>query len=959
MTFDRRLRAALAALLLLFAVSLPAYAVVDRAVCSASDPGGASCTVAQLKAAINEEVNAVDNRAPMDLTSVAGTNTYTASVTPTLTSYTGPQAFWLKVPNANTGAATLNINTIGAKALVTAAGVALSANDLVITNIYLVRYYATADEFRIITALGSGSAAASNAYVTIGNTGALTAERALTAGTAIGVTDGGVNSTVTIAVNDGELTSIAGLTSAADKVPYYTGSGTAALADFSSAIRTLITTPSSANFRSLINDELGTGVLFFLGAPAADDQVFVSTSTSAGAWGSIPDSDAATQKLQYDVTTNAFSAGTDDDIPESGDFTNLALTGDVTSSGLATTVAANAVALTTDTTGNYVLDVADGTGIDGTAAAEGATYTPTLDLTELSSAVWGAGAFTTVRFDSGATDLVWTYSTPATVMVSGENTSPIFGLDDQGALRFLEEDAGGANYKGFQAPAAVTADTTCVFENDADFIPDSCVGDGSDDDVPEAGDFGALALTGDVTSSGLATTVAANAVALTADTTGNYMADIAAGDGIAVTHTPAEGSTGTIAFNYSDQGASPALAADACQFTSNATTPGMIVCEGDTADAFESRFVITDPTADRAFTIPNADSAAVQPLTCGGTDKVSAISALGVVTCTTDAGGAGSGDNISVNSSAATDANLDNADPAAPGGGVNVLWQLNTTPSPDNVSAYVPTSTFAMLAAANVFTSDQTITSTDAGATAGPTILLLRDSISPAVNDVLGLHQFQGKNDAATTKTYAKLEGLILDPTAGSEDGRFTIQTQMAGALTSQLLVADGAWLNGATGSNKGTGTINAQEYYKNGVIATRALICTLTTTSGTTQSCSSIPAYRELYIEVAGVSFSATVTMTLAVSDDNGANYGTARAISVATGSAAGVLYGTIKVSNIQTTDSLAVASSLTAIAATATATNLAVVMAEAGGAPAVINAIQFAGGTFDAGTIRVYGLL
>jgi hypothetical protein len=80
---------------------------------------------------------------------------------------------------------------------------------------------------------------------------------------------------------------------------------------------------TSAELRAIMTDELGTGVLFFLGAPASDDQVFVSTSTSAGAWGTLPDSDGATQKLQYDQTTNAFSAGTDDDVPEAADYSNL------------------------------------------------------------------------------------------------------------------------------------------------------------------------------------------------------------------------------------------------------------------------------------------------------------------------------------------------------------------------------------------------------------------------------------------------------------------------------------------------------------------------------------------------------------------------------------------------------------------------------------------------------------
>jgi hypothetical protein len=131
-------------------------------------------------------------------------------------------------------------------------------------------------------------------------------------------------------------------------------------------------------------------------------------------------------------------------------------------------------------------------------------------------------------------------------------------------------------------------------------------------------------------------------------TQGNFQTGNTAGTGIAITQTPAEGFSSTVAFSYADAGASPALGADECVFTSNATVPGAIVCEGDVADTEESRIAITAPTADRTFTIPNADSNPVQPLTCGGTDKVSAVSATGAITCSTDEGGAGSGDNARV-----------------------------------------------------------------------------------------------------------------------------------------------------------------------------------------------------------------------------------------------------------------------------------------------------------------------
>lgn len=86
-------------------------------------------------------------------------------------------------------------------------------------------------------------------------------------------------------------------------------------------------------------------------------------------------------------------------------------------------------------------------------------------------------------------------------------------------------------------PCDLTAGTT---------IGGASIQTGTDDDVPEAGDFGALALTGPVTSSGLATTIAADAVTLATHTTGQYVADVNGDSEIVVTGADAENSTKTL-----------------------------------------------------------------------------------------------------------------------------------------------------------------------------------------------------------------------------------------------------------------------------------------------------------------------------------------------------------------------------------------------------------------------------
>lgn len=59
---------------------------------------------------------------------------------------------------------------------------------------------------------GGSGAPTTSPYVTIGNDASLSAERALTAGTGLALTDGGANSTVTLAINNGVVATVSGTT---------------------------------------------------------------------------------------------------------------------------------------------------------------------------------------------------------------------------------------------------------------------------------------------------------------------------------------------------------------------------------------------------------------------------------------------------------------------------------------------------------------------------------------------------------------------------------------------------------------------------------------------------------------------------------------------------------------------------------------------------------------------------
>lgn len=115
------------------------------------------------------------------------------------------------------------------------------------------------------------------------------AVRTITAGASVGVTNGdGVSGNPTIAVTDAELAALAGLTSAADRLPYFTGSGTASLATFTSFARTLVDDADQAAMRVTLALTPGTDVQAFdadLAALAANstDGLWAHTGAGTGA----------------------------------------------------------------------------------------------------------------------------------------------------------------------------------------------------------------------------------------------------------------------------------------------------------------------------------------------------------------------------------------------------------------------------------------------------------------------------------------------------------------------------------------------------------------------------------------------------------------------------------------------------------------------------------------------------
>jgi hypothetical protein len=284
---------------------------------------------------------------------------------------------------------------------------------------------------------------------------------------------------------DSDLTSWAGVTRASGfdtfaATPSMANLGSL-LTDDASGWTTFGTTPSSANLDTLVTDDTGSGALVFGTAP----DITISATTETNIEGAV-------------------------DLADLGD--------------------------------NYVLDVADGTGIDGTASGVGSTYTPSLDLTEitegtgidllattisldlteLNTVVFGSGTFTTLDFNAGATDPRFTMGSDSVTVTNAATFSLAASTVSTGNIELNHASANtltaSAGVLSIEGVALIPDATNSVDAANINFDYVGTVADGTGIDGTATGEgstytptFDATELTGTTTfGAGAAVVVAAD-----------------------------------------------------------------------------------------------------------------------------------------------------------------------------------------------------------------------------------------------------------------------------------------------------------------------------------------------------------------------------------------------------------------------------------------------------------------
>lgn len=198
-------------------------------------------------------------------------------------SYASGDIIMLKANHTNSGAATVNVDALGAETIKTADGGDVAAGDLVSGGFYLLAYDGT--NFQVINTIGGGSyqpldatllaiaalagASGNVAYWTGTDTFSLAASSA--AGRTLwNFTDPNADQIIfwdDSAVSLVGLTLGTGLSITTTTLNLATSLQTLAGITLASGVSTFLATPSSANLAALVTDETGSGALVFATSP--------------------------------------------------------------------------------------------------------------------------------------------------------------------------------------------------------------------------------------------------------------------------------------------------------------------------------------------------------------------------------------------------------------------------------------------------------------------------------------------------------------------------------------------------------------------------------------------------------------------------------------------------------------------------------------------------------------------